>query len=58
MLVGSDGYDDARTREAHLDDTFVPLNPDELAQRLIVLGYTDIRLERGKYDFRYAARRP
>jgi len=58
MLVGCDGYDDPRTREAHEDHTFVPLDPDALPARLTGLGYADVRIDRGDYDFRYAARKP
>jgi SAM-dependent methyltransferase len=57
-LVGSDGYDNEQTRQAHLDDTFVPVDPDELPSRLARLGFTNVRIEHGEYDFRYAAHKP
>jgi SAM-dependent methyltransferase len=57
-LVGSDGYDDEQTRQAHEDDTFVPLDRATLAQRLEGLGFEGARIEDGDYDFRYAAKKP
>ncbi|CAO5193503.1 Class I SAM-dependent methyltransferase [Frankia sp. AiPs1] len=57
-LVGSDGYDNELTRQAHIDDVFVPLDAEALPSRLAQLGFTDIRVEHGEYDFRYAARKP
>jgi SAM-dependent methyltransferase len=56
-LVGSDGYDNEQTRAAHEDDTFVPLDRDTFAHRLESLGFEDVRIEDGDYDFRYAARK-
>jgi SAM-dependent methyltransferase len=57
-LVGSDGYDDERTRAHHVDDLFVPLNPEVLPDRLNVVGFSDVRIERGDYDFRFHGLKP
>lgn len=54
-LVGSDGYDNEGTRQAHEDDVFVPLDPEALPDRLASIGYTDVAVERGDYDFRFRA---
>jgi SAM-dependent methyltransferase len=58
VLVGSDGYDDERTRLGHVDDVFVPLDPDLLPSRLARIGFTDTAISRGDYDFRFCARKP
>jgi len=57
-LVASDGYDNERTREAHVDDQFIPLDPERLPQRLAAAGFTDVTISRGEYDFRFCARKP
>lgn len=57
-LIGSDGYDDAGTRAAHADDTFVPLDPDQLRHRLEGLAFTEVSLDRGAYDYRFRACKP
>lgn len=58
ILVGSDGYDDESTREAHVDDLFVPIDPDGLPGRLASLGFAHVEIDRGAYDFRFCARKP
>lgn len=57
-LVGSDGYDNERTREAHIGDQFVPLVPETLPRRLGAIGFRDVTVDRGEYDFRFYARKP
>ena len=56
-LVGADGFDDEGTRQAHTDDVFVPLDPGGLAERLGVIGFRDVQVEYGEYDFRFCARK-
>jgi SAM-dependent methyltransferase len=58
LFVGSDGYDDERTRQAHLDDLFVPIDPETLPDRLESIGFGGVHVTRGDYDFRFAARKP
>ncbi len=58
ILVGSEGYDNERTRGAHDGDQFVPLDPDGLPQRLGGVGFTGVSVEHGEYDFRFQARKP
>ena len=58
ILVGSEGYDNERTRRAHDGDQFVPVDPDELPQRLGAIGFTEVGVEHGEYDFRFQARKP
>jgi SAM-dependent methyltransferase len=57
-LVASDGYDNAGTRAHHAGDLFVPLDPDALNERLGAFGFVDVTLDRGEYDFRFAAWKP
>jgi SAM-dependent methyltransferase len=56
-LVGSDGYDNEPTREAHAGDQFVPLAPETLPERLGAIGFSDVAVDRGEYDFRFYARK-
>jgi SAM-dependent methyltransferase len=58
ILVGSEGYDNEQTRHAHVGDQFVPVDPERLPQRLESIGFTEVGVERGEYDFRFQARKP
>src|ERR1700677_4363345 len=58
LFVGSDGYDDERTRQAHLDDLFVAIDPETLPERLENVGFSHVRITRGGYDFRFDAHKP
>jgi SAM-dependent methyltransferase len=58
ILVGSEGYDNEQTRRAHAGDQFVPVDPEGLPRRLEAIGFTEVRVERGEYDFRFQARKP
>lgn len=58
LFVGSDGYDDERNREAHADDVFVPVDPEQLPARLESFGFTDVRIEHGDDNFLFCARKP
>jgi SAM-dependent methyltransferase len=58
ILVGSEGYDNERTRRAHAGDQFVPVDPDGLPRRLGAIGFTGIAVEHGELDFRFHARKP
>jgi SAM-dependent methyltransferase len=57
-FVGTDGLDDERIRAAHVDDTFVPVDPDTLPQRLGRIGFADVVVEKDEYQFRFCARKP
>ncbi len=43
-FVATDSLDTDRIRQAHIDDTFVPLDPATLESRLRAAGFTDIAL--------------
>jgi SAM-dependent methyltransferase len=58
VLVGSEGYDNERTRRAHVGDQFVPVDPEELPRRLEAIGFTGVAVEHGEFDFRFQARKP
>jgi SAM-dependent methyltransferase len=63
-LVATDSVDTERIRQAHIDDTFVPLDPATLESRLRAAGFGDITLaRRGEYrdrgdQIRVTARKP
>jgi ubiquinone/menaquinone biosynthesis C-methylase UbiE len=49
-FVATDSLDTERIREAHVDDTYVPLDPTTLESRLRAVGFTHITLTRsGEY---------
>ena len=58
ILVGSEGYDNERTRRAHDGDQFAPVDPEGLPRWLGAIGFTDVSVEHGEYDFRFLARKP
>jgi SAM-dependent methyltransferase len=52
-LVAIDSLDTERIRNAHVDDTFVPLDPATLGKRLEAAGFTDITIaQAGEYRVR------
>ena len=53
VLVGSEGYDNERTRRAHVGDQFVPVDPEGLPRRLEAIGFTGVAVEHGEFDFRF-----
>lgn len=58
-LVGVDSVDTERIRLAHVDDVFVPLDPEALPGRLERAGFTDATVTRwGEYQVRFHARKP
>jgi SAM-dependent methyltransferase len=57
-LFATDARDLDPIRQGHDGDTFVPLPVQELPQRLERIGFTDVDLEIGDYEIRFAAYRP
>jgi SAM-dependent methyltransferase len=56
LLVGVDSVDTERIREAHIDDVFVPLDPEALPRRLEDAGFSDVEVTRsGEYQVRFQA---
>jgi SAM-dependent methyltransferase len=55
-FAATDSLDDAGLRDFHKDDTFVPGDPDTLADRLTRAGFVDIVIERNQFAWKVAAR--
>jgi hypothetical protein len=45
-------------RAGHVDDTFVPVDPDTLPDRLEAVGFAETTIDVGDYQFRFLARKP
>ena len=58
IFVGADSLDLEAIRAGHVGDTFVPVDPDELPERLGAVGFADVTTDVGDYQFRYLARKP
>ena len=43
-------------RDAHEDDTYVPVDPATIVARLEAAGFADVDLEVGEYELRFVAR--
>ncbi|MQY27815.1 class I SAM-dependent methyltransferase [Nocardia aurantia] len=58
-LVGTDAVDTPALRRAHLDDTFVPVGPDTLPDRLTAAGFENIVVTpHDEHHFRFSATTP
>jgi SAM-dependent methyltransferase len=58
-LLGTDSIDTELIRKAHIDDTYVPVDPAALDQRLRSTGFTDVTVTRpNDHQFRFSARKP
>jgi SAM-dependent methyltransferase len=57
VFVGLDSKDDEALRAAHADDTFTPVAPETLADRLDAVGLVDVRTDDLGLKFRFSARR-
>lgn len=58
VFAGSDGLDSRMFRLMHLGDTCLPVPPENAADRLTRIGFTDIEIETGTTSFRFRAHRP
>jgi SAM-dependent methyltransferase len=58
LFVGTDSRDLEVIRAGHVDDTFVPVNPETLNDRLAAAGFAGTNLDVGDYQFRFTARMP
>jgi len=58
LLLGSDSTPSLRWRLFHLFDTCVPVDPDELTERLERAGFTDVEVGPAPDSFRFRARKP
>jgi SAM-dependent methyltransferase len=57
-FVGVDSVDNDAIREGHMDDVFVPVDPDTLGSRLEAAGLTGVAVEVGEYQIRFNATKP
>lgn len=55
MFVGMDSLDVDVIRQGHVDDTFVPVDPETFPERLRAAGFTDVSLDRTDFHVRFAA---
>jgi SAM-dependent methyltransferase len=58
VLVASDAVESDAIREFHVDDVFVPVDPDTLGSRLEAAGFTDVHIDLGDYELRFKAVKP
>jgi SAM-dependent methyltransferase len=58
MFVGVDALDSEFMREAHTDDTFVPVGIETVVDRFTTAGLSDTIVEPADYQFRFRANKP
>ncbi len=58
IFVGTDSLDTDAIRAGHVDDTFVPVDPDTLGHRLATAGFVDTKVDIAGYHFRFVTRKP
>lgn len=57
VLAGQDSLASEELRELHVDDTYVPIDPELLAGRLENAGFIDVDVDTNEYAVRFRARR-
>lgn len=57
-LIGTDSRDLDPIRAGHLDDIFVPVDPETLGDRLEAAGFTNFSLDVADYQIRFRASKP
>lgn len=58
IFVGQDSLDLEPIRAGHADDTFTPVDPDELQSRLATVGFEDTTVDIVGFHFRFLSRKP
>ena len=56
-LAGQDSLDSPELRALHDNDTYVPVDPDHLAERLEAAGFTAVEVITNEYAVRFRARK-
>ena len=56
VFAATDSLDDPGLRDFHKDDTFVPVDPATLPDRLARAGFVDIAIDQNPYAWKVAAR--
>jgi hypothetical protein len=54
----ANSVDNDLIRQGHVDDIFVPVDPDTLGLRLTAAGFTDVTIEPGEYQIRFSVTKP
>ena len=57
IFVGTDSRDLEIIRAGHVDDTFVPVDPETLPRRLESAGFRETEIDVGDYQIRFVARK-
>jgi SAM-dependent methyltransferase len=57
-FVGIDSIDSESIRNGHVDDVFVPVDPDTLGSRLEAVGFTNVCVDVSSYLVRFNATKP
>jgi SAM-dependent methyltransferase len=57
-FIGVDSIDSDLIREFHVDDTFVPVDPDTFGTRLEAAGFADVGVDVAEYQVRFRAKKP
>jgi SAM-dependent methyltransferase len=58
IFVGQDSLDLEPIRLGHADDTFTPVDPDELEERLASVGFGETKTDILGFHFRFVSRKP
>ena len=58
LLVGQDSIASDELRALHVNDTYVPIDPDSLGARLSVAGFADVAIDTNEYAVRFRATKP
>jgi SAM-dependent methyltransferase len=58
IFVGTDALDSEMIRAAHAGDTYVPIEPETLVERLVQAGFADTELDIRDHQFRFVSRTP
>jgi ubiquinone/menaquinone biosynthesis C-methylase UbiE len=58
VLAGQDSLASDELRELHVDDTYVPVDPAGLAERLEAAGFVDVDVDTNEYAVRFRAWKP
>jgi SAM-dependent methyltransferase len=58
IFVGQDSLDLEMIRLGHADDTFTPVDPNELGDRLAAVGFGETKTDVLGFHFRFVSRKP
>jgi SAM-dependent methyltransferase len=58
VFLGVDSTDNELIREFHVDDVFVPVDPDTFGSRLEAAGFTDVHIDAAEYQVRFNTTKP